>query len=119
MIASVIMPLYNKAPYIQRALDSVLAQTLRDFEFIVIDDGSTDGGPEMVARCADPRVRILRQRNSGPGAAATTVCARPGESSSLSWMRTMNGYPSFLRARVSIGLASRYGHNLDGLPRCH
>jgi glycosyltransferase involved in cell wall biosynthesis len=66
---SAIIPLYNKAPYIQRALGSVLAQTFRDFELIVVDDGSTDSGGEIVARCSDPRVRLIRQDNAGPGAA--------------------------------------------------
>ena len=69
MTASVIIPLYNKAPYIQRAFDSVLAQTFRDFELVVVDDGCTDGGAKIVARCSDPRVRIVRQTNAGPGAA--------------------------------------------------
>lgn len=69
MKVSAIIPLYNKAPYIQRALDSVLAQTLQDLELIVVDDGSTDGGGEIVERCSDPRVRLIRQENGGPGAA--------------------------------------------------
>ena len=66
---SVIIPLYNKAPYVRRALDSVAAQTFTDFEVIVVDDGSTDGGAELVAAYGDSRVRLLRQANAGPGAA--------------------------------------------------
>jgi hypothetical protein len=69
MKVSVIIPLYNKAPYVGRTLDSILAQTFRDFEVIVVDDGSTDAGAEVVACCPDPRVRLLRQDNAGPGAA--------------------------------------------------
>lgn len=69
MTISAIIPLYNKAPYIQRALDSVLTQSYRDFELIVVDDGSTDGGNEIVARCTDSRVRLIKQQNLGPGAA--------------------------------------------------
>jgi glycosyltransferase involved in cell wall biosynthesis len=63
---TVIIPLFNKAAYIKRALDSVRAQTFRDFELLVIDDGSTDGGGEIVHRCADSRVRLIRQDNAGP-----------------------------------------------------
>jgi glycosyltransferase involved in cell wall biosynthesis len=63
---TVIIPLFNKAAYIKRALDSVLAQTFGDFELLVIDDGSTDGGGEIVHRCGDSRVRLIRQDNAGP-----------------------------------------------------
>lgn len=66
---SVIVPLYNKAPFVSRALDSVLAQTFGDFELIVVDDGSTDGGDRVVEARAEPRVRLVRQPNAGPGAA--------------------------------------------------
>ncbi len=66
---SVVVPLYNKGPYIARALDSVLAQTVRDFEVIVVDDGSTDGGAETVGGFGDPRIRLIRQENRGVSAA--------------------------------------------------
>jgi GT2 family glycosyltransferase len=66
---SVIIPLYNKSRYIRRTLESVLAQTWQDFEVVVVDDGSTDDGPAIVQGCGDPRVRLVRQENRGPGAA--------------------------------------------------
>ncbi|MEK7754583.1 MAG: glycosyltransferase family 2 protein [Planctomycetota bacterium] len=62
---SVIVPLYNKAPWVGRAIRSVLAQTHQEFEIVVVDDGSTDGGAEIVAAIGDPRIRLFRQRNSG------------------------------------------------------
>lgn len=65
----VIIPLYNKALYVARALDSVLSQSFDDFEVIVVNDGSSDGGPNVVAQYGDPRVRMLTQANRGPGAA--------------------------------------------------
>jgi glycosyltransferase involved in cell wall biosynthesis len=66
---SVIVPLYNKAPYIKRALDSIARQTLSDFEVIVVDDGSTDEGPQVVSEYTDKRFRFISQENLGPGAA--------------------------------------------------
>lgn len=66
---SVIVPLYNKAAYIQRALESIFNQSLSDFEVIVVDDGSTDDGPRIVSEYADRRLRRVAQRNAGPGSA--------------------------------------------------
>ena len=62
---SVVIPLYNKAPYIKSTISSVLSQTVQDFEIIVLDDGSTDGGADIVAGIDDPRVRLFRQANVG------------------------------------------------------
>jgi len=66
---SVIIPLYNKEKYIERALSSVLAQTYPPLEIIVIDDGSTDNGPEKVIALNNPMITLVRQENRGPGAA--------------------------------------------------
>jgi glycosyltransferase involved in cell wall biosynthesis len=70
-LVSVVVPLYNAAPTIERTLASVLAQTWRNLEVLVVDDGSTDAGPGCVERIAarDPRVRLLRQLNAGVAAA--------------------------------------------------
>lgn len=68
-IVSVVIPLYNKAPHIARALTSVLKQTFQDFEVIVVDDGSTDDGAEIVRRFEDPRIRLIQQENRGVSAA--------------------------------------------------
>jgi cellulose synthase/poly-beta-1,6-N-acetylglucosamine synthase-like glycosyltransferase len=62
---SIVIPLYNKAPYIAGTIEAVLAQTLTDFELIVVDDGSSDGGAELVAAMTDQRLRLVRQDNAG------------------------------------------------------
>lgn len=64
---SVIIPVYNRTLQLKSAVDSVLAQTFKDIEVLVIDDGSTvDIGPFVAA---DPRVKIVRQKNRGVSAA--------------------------------------------------
>ncbi|MEQ7872928.1 glycosyltransferase family A protein [Sphingomonas sp. ASV193] len=66
---AVVMPLFDKAEYAAEAIDSVLAQTLAPLDVVIVDDGSTDGGPEAVERRFGEQVRLLRQPNAGPGPA--------------------------------------------------
>lgn len=62
---SVVIPLYNKAHTIRRTIDSVLAQSFGDFEIIVVDDGSTDDGVEILQSINDHRIKIIHQANQG------------------------------------------------------
>ncbi len=64
-VISVVMPVYNGAEYLREALDSILAQTFEDFEFIVIDDGSKDFSLEIVQQYDDGRLRMFMQSNQG------------------------------------------------------
>ncbi|KAA3295386.1 glycosyltransferase family 2 protein [Akkermansia sp. BIOML-A6] len=72
---SIVIPAYNVELYLQETLDSVYAQTFDKYEIIVVDDGSTDGTPEMLARQNDPRLRVIRQQNAGVSAARNTGIA--------------------------------------------
>lgn len=68
---SVIIPIYNTAPYLREALDSICNQTLKELEIIIIDDGSTDESPQIVEEYAnsDSRIQIFHQPNQGQGTA--------------------------------------------------
>lgn len=65
---SVIIPTYNRGNFVTEAIDSVMAQTFRDYEVIVIDDGSTDNTKDLLLRYGE-RLRYIHQPNSGVGAA--------------------------------------------------
>jgi glycosyltransferase involved in cell wall biosynthesis len=74
---SVVMGVYNGATTLSPTLDSILAQTERDFECLVVDDGSTDDTPRILAAYAalDSRVRVIRQENRGLTRALIAGCA--------------------------------------------
>lgn len=69
MKISIILPVYNGEKYIKNAIESVLAQTLTDFELIIINDGSTDSTVSIINLFKDKRIKIITQKNHGPGAA--------------------------------------------------
>ena len=64
---SVVMPVYNAERYLREAVESILNQTFTDFEFIIIDDGSTDGSLKILREYADndPRIRLISRENRG------------------------------------------------------
>ncbi len=69
---SVVIPVYNRAHLLRAALDSVLEQTCKDFEIVIVDDGSEDDPQGVVAALNDPRIRLIRQANGGGGKARNT-----------------------------------------------
>ena len=67
MLFSVILPVYNVERYLEECVDSILAQTFNDYELILVDDGSTDGSPQLCDKLAeqDARIRVIHKPNGG------------------------------------------------------
>lgn len=110
---SVIMSVYNGAPFVCDALESVLRQTFEDLEFIIIDDGSTDGTAQFLDRVADPRVRLLRHAqtkglttslNEGLRLARGQYIARQ-DADDISAPERLERQVAFLELHPSVGLA--------------
>ena len=104
-LISVVIPLYNGAGYIRRSIQSVLSQTYRNFELIVIDDGSTDSGPEVVRTFTDARVRLLRQEHAGVSAARNRGIAEAQGRYAAFLDADDEWEPEFLEAIVRLSVA--------------
>lgn len=74
-VVSIIVPVYNVEAYLQRCVDSILAQTFTDFELILVDDGSTDSSPAICDTYAarDARVIVIHKKNGGVSSARNTA----------------------------------------------
>lgn len=108
MLCSIIIPLYNKAAFIDYALQSILRQRHQNFEIIVVDDGSTDNGAYWVSAIQDQRIHLIQQLNAGVSSARNTgiECAK-GEL--VCFLDADDWYhPLYLETIVSM--ATRYSH---------
>ncbi|RJK95351.1 glycosyltransferase [Vallicoccus soli] len=113
-LVSVVMPVWNRERLVGRAIASVQEQTLGAWELLVVDDGSTDGTPEVVARAAeqDPRVRLVRSEHVGVSR-ARNVGAEHARGRWVAWLDSDNAWtPHFLRTMVGALAAGghRAGH---------
>lgn len=101
-LVSIVLPVYNGADYVRESIGSTLAQTYRDFELIVVDDGSTDHTPEILAECArrDARIRVVTQPNQKlPRSLSNGFRLARGEF--LTWTSADNRFkPEFLEKMV-------------------
>jgi glycosyltransferase involved in cell wall biosynthesis len=99
------MPVHNGAAFISKAIGSVLTQTFRDFDLLVIDDGSTDETASVVHSFNDDRVRYFYQGNRGPSAARNTGI----QHSAASWVAFLDSddywLPKKLEAQLSVARA--------------
>jgi len=74
---SIVIPLYNKEATIARAIQSVLNQTVQDFEIVIVNDGSTDKGPDIVSAIKDSRIRLIHQEIRAFPPHATKALQKP------------------------------------------
>lgn len=116
----VVMPAYNARRTIREAVDSVLAQTFRDLELVVCDDGSTDGTLEALAGIDDPRLRRVRlAANAGQGAARDRAIAE----TSAPWIAVIDADDAWQPERLAALLVANEGDAdtmvFDDLLLCH
>jgi glycosyltransferase involved in cell wall biosynthesis len=83
---SVVLPTYNRPEYLPGAIESVLAQSYRDFELIVVDDASTEDPTPIVEGFEDPRVRVIRHRENRGNAAARNTAIRVARGQYLAFL---------------------------------
>lgn len=130
---SVVIPTYNRRAYVQEAIDSVLAQTYRDFEIIVVDDGSTDGTGEALAACYGDRITYLWQENQGESVARNrAIDLARGEfiaflDSDDVWLPeklarqvpVLKGSPGAVLVGAEAAAIDKDGHPIERPPYCH
>ena len=103
-IVSIIVPVYKAESYLHRCVDSILSQTFRDFELILVDDGSPDRSGAICDQYAakDSRVRVIHQENGGPAVARNTGIDWAFANSDSQWLMFVDSddwvYPQILEA---------------------
>jgi glycosyltransferase involved in cell wall biosynthesis len=121
---SIVLPSYNHAAFIAAAVRSVLTQTYRDFELIVVDDGSTDRTLSILGRFNDARMRILTQDNRGAHAAINRGLGEAAgrylailNSDDMLHPRRFETLVPILKENPRLGLVSSYVEVVDGSGR--
>ncbi len=100
-VISVVMPVFNGARYLARAVASVRRQTFADWELLAVDDASTDGSHEALAALAavEPRLRLFRRQRNGGAAAARNLALRQARGWLVSYLDCDDEYyPDYLAA---------------------
>jgi glycosyltransferase involved in cell wall biosynthesis len=103
MKVSVVIPVYNGERFLGEAIESVLAQTHRDFELVIVDDGSTDATPAIAHSytAKDSRIRVVAQENRGHSGAANRCLAE----ASCEWIARMDADDIFLPRKLEMQIA--------------
>ncbi len=118
---SVVMSVYNGERYLRQAIDSILGQTCTDFEFIIIDDGSTYGTADIISSCGDPRVRpiknaenlgLTRSLNIGLDAASGEYVARM-DSDDVSLPERLEKQVAYMDEHPEIAASGTWAQDID------
>src|SRR5947209_7771425 len=125
---SVVMPVYNAASVVREAIESILNQTFSDFEFIIVDDGSTDDSGKILREYAgrDDRIRLYTQENHGLVASLNRYCRLANgryiarmDADDISLPRRFEKQFHFLEAHPEVGILGTWIQDIDenGAPR--
>lgn len=112
---SIVIPAYNVASYVGDAIASALAQTIRDIEVIVINDGSTDGTAGVVKGFSDPRLRLVSQPNRGLSAARNAGIAN----AQGAFIGFLDGDDRWYPEKAEMQLAAMESDPSIGITFCH
>lgn len=120
-LVSVLMPVYNGEKYLREAIDSILAQTFADFEFIIIDDGSTDHTAKILAEIGDNRIRrithdlnlgLIKSLNEGIALSRGEYVARM-DADDISYPARFEKQVKYLDANTECGLVGSWSETID------
>lgn len=106
-LVSIVMPVYNTAPFLEEAVSSILNQTFTDFEFIIIDDGSTDGSLELLKTFSDKRIVLL---SNGINRGLVFTLHRGLKAAQGKYIARMDGDDASVRDRLEIQLEYLKAH---------
>jgi glycosyltransferase involved in cell wall biosynthesis len=115
-VVSVVMPTYNKGPFLQAAIDSIRAQTFDNWELVIVDDASTDESSAILAKCDDPRIKVhVLATNVGRSKARNTAIEKASgryiaicDSDDISMPTRLEKQAAFLDAHPDIGIVSAF-----------
>ena len=124
-LVTVLMPVYNGLPYLREAIESVLCQTFSDFEFLIIDDASTDGSIACVRSYEDSRIRLVRnERNLGQTRSlniglelARGIYVARLDQDDLCFPERLQKQVTLLEKMSRVALIGTWGYTIDSLGR--
>lgn len=115
---TVAMPVYNDGSYIREAIDSILAQTFKDFELLIVNDGSTDDSAAIIASYNDKRIRVLQHKKNCGRPYARNTALDAAEGKYLAWMdsddialpKRLQTQVDFMDTHTTVNICGTWAH---------